>query len=210
MDYSESPLERERSGRTTPTQRRRIPRPPTPTSDSDSYEEVLALTFVCRRKSRSILNCTVVGSDGYTPYFHVVTSAPKVEGDAGNTVFRTNAGRTVATIDWRERGVAGYVQVHGAVARQRVSEWLGLSGDASYRMMHFHGAHYVWVPQSNSICMYNWNPSARADVPQLLARIDKEEGCALRLEITVEAMNRGLLEMTVVAATLFQSGCRID
>ncbi|KAJ7773981.1 hypothetical protein B0H16DRAFT_1713822 [Mycena metata] len=185
----------EYSGRTTPTQQRRISRSPSP----DPYEEVLSLQFVCRRKSRSILNCTVVGSDGYTPYFHIVTSDP------GNTVFRTNEGHSVAAIEWRGKCGAAYVQVHGAVPKQRVSKWLGVSGDASYRMMYAHGAQYVWAPQSNSICMYNWNPSAVGDVPHLLVRIDKEDR-TLRLEITQEAINQGLLEMTVVAATLFQSG----
>ncbi|KAJ7021973.1 hypothetical protein C8F04DRAFT_972064 [Mycena alexandri] len=192
----------EYSGRTTPTQRRRIPRSPSP----NPYEEVLSLQFVCRRKSRSILNCTVVGSDGYTPYFHIVTSA---DVDPGNTLFRTNNGRSVAAIEWRGECGAVYVQVHGAVPKQRVSKWLGVSADTSYRMMYAHEAQYVWAPQSNSICMYNWNSSAVGGVPQLLARIDKED-CAVHLEITQEAINRGLLEMTVVAATLFQSGCTVD
>jgi hypothetical protein len=57
--------------------------------------------------------------------------------------------------------------------------------------------------------MYHWNPAAAGNVPQLLARIEKD-GRTVTLEITVEAINRGLLEMAVVAATVFQSGCSID
>lgn len=108
------------SGRTTPTQRRRVPRPPSP----EPYEEVFSLDFVCRRKSRSILNCTVVGRDGYTPYFHIMTGA------VGNTLVRTNDGRNVATIEWQGKGGAAYVDVRNAVMKQPVSEWLGVASDA--------------------------------------------------------------------------------
>ncbi|KAJ7121406.1 hypothetical protein C8R44DRAFT_166026 [Mycena epipterygia] len=195
-------------GRTTPTPRRRIPRPltPMPIPTTDAYEEVLSLDFVCRRKSRSILNCTVVSPDGCTPYFHIVTSS---DVHPAQTFFRTNKGRTVAAVEWDSKGRGAYVEVHKTVAKQRVSEWLGVSGDASYRMMYAYGQSYVWVPQSNSICMYHWSPSTLGDIPHLLARIEKEDR-KVRLEITLEAVNRGLLEMVVVATTLFQSGCCID
>ncbi|KAJ7637404.1 hypothetical protein DFH06DRAFT_1099951 [Mycena polygramma] len=196
-DAYHSPL----TGRTTPTPRRRNPRPPSPTPDP-SYEEILSLDFVCRRKSHSILNSTVVGRDGYTPYFHIMTQP-------GSTVFRTNDGRSVGSIEWRGKCDAAYVELPGTVSKQRVSKWLGVSSDASYRIMRAFGEHYIWVPQSDTICMYHWNPAAVGDVPRLLARVEKE-GRKLTLEITVEAINRGLLEMTVVATTLFQSGCSIQ
>jgi hypothetical protein len=145
---------------TTPTPRRRAVQPPTP----DSYEEILELGFVCRRKSRSILNSTVVGRDGYTPYFHIMTGPE-------STLFRTNDGRTVATIEWRGKGGEAFVEVRGAVSKQRVSQWLGVAEDArrvhacvhpwskfkrlllSYRMMIAHRERYVWVPQNHSICV---------------------------------------------------------
>ncbi|KAJ6571418.1 hypothetical protein B0H19DRAFT_1129936 [Mycena capillaripes] len=190
------------TGRTTPTPRRRIPQPPPP----NPYEEILSLDFICKRKSRCFLNCTIVGRDGFTPYFHIMTGS---EVRSGSTFIRTNDGRTVATIDWGGKGGEAYVEVCNLVLKQRVSKWLAVSADASYRLMHAFGQQYVWVPQSHSICMYQWNPTAVGDVPQLLARIEKDDR-TLTLEITIEAMNRGLLEMAVVAATVFQSGCRID
>ncbi|KAJ7362290.1 hypothetical protein DFH08DRAFT_766839 [Mycena albidolilacea] len=165
----------------TPTPLPRAAQSPTP----DSYEEILELGFVCRRKSRSILNSTVVGRDGYTPYFHIMTGLE-------STLFRTNDGRTVATIEWRGKGGEAFVEVRGAVSKQRVSQWLGVAEDA--RRVH--------------AFMYHWNPAAAGNVPQLLARIEKE-GRTVTLEVAVEAINRGLLEMAVVAATVFQSGCSI-
>ncbi|KAJ7131596.1 hypothetical protein C8R43DRAFT_895962 [Mycena crocata] len=186
------------AGRTTPTPRRRVPHPTAPVADV----EVLSLDFACRRKSRSILNSTVVGRDGFTPYFHIMSCTdthPK------QTIFRTNKGATVATVEWGTKGTTAYVEVHKAVPKQRVSGWLSVGDDASYRMMSAHGQRYVWAPQGHSICV-----SVRSHyVPHLLARIDKEES-TVTLDITVEAVNRGLLEMAVVATTLFQSGYSID
>ncbi|KAF8189441.1 hypothetical protein K438DRAFT_1832592 [Mycena galopus ATCC 62051] len=165
---------------------------PTPTRRTSRGRQVLELDFVYRRKSHSILNSTVVGRDGYTPYFHIVTGSE-------DTLFRTNNGRTVASIEWGGKGgnSTAFVEVRNGVMKQR------------YRMMIAYGERYVWVPQSDSICMYHWNPTAVGSVPLLLARIEKEDQ-TVTLEITVEAINRGLLEMAVVAATLFQSGCTID
>ncbi|KAJ7488136.1 hypothetical protein FB451DRAFT_1226535 [Mycena latifolia] len=193
---------------TTPTPRRRVPRSPTPPPVSHD-EDVISLDFVCRRNSHSVLNCTVVGRGVYMPYFHIMTRTA-TDGDVcpGQTLFRTNKGCTVAAIEWRGAGGAAHVEVDKTVAKQRVSEWLSVAGDASYRLMDIRGQRYVWVPQSNSICMYHWNPGSAA-VPHLLARIEKVDN-TVTLEITLEAINSGLLEIAVVAATLFQSGCRID
>lgn len=116
-------------GRTTPTPRRRIPRAltPMPLPTTDAYEEVLSLDFVCRRKSRSILDCTVVSPDACTPYFHIMTSS---DVNPAQTFFRTNKGRTVAAVEWGSKGRGACVEVYKSVTRQPVSEWLGISGDA--------------------------------------------------------------------------------
>ncbi|KAJ7865479.1 hypothetical protein B0H14DRAFT_3599401 [Mycena olivaceomarginata] len=112
------------TGRTTPTPQPPIPQPPSPSPSPDPYEEVLSLEFVCRRPSCSILNCAIVGSDGYIPYFRIITSA------AGSIVFRTNDGRTVAEIEWCGKDDPAHVEVGNAVTKQRVSQWLGVSSDA--------------------------------------------------------------------------------
>lgn len=57
--------------------------------------------------------------------------------------------------------------------------------------------------------MYNWNPSAMEVVPDLLARIEKDDHGAT-LEITLAAVNSGLLEVAVVATVVFQSARRIN
>ncbi|KAJ6517466.1 hypothetical protein C8R47DRAFT_253947 [Mycena vitilis] len=182
---------------------RRSSTPPTPT-------EVIVLEFLlCGRSGRSatsILNCAVVGPE-ICPYFHVVTFP-------GHTVFRTNEGRDVAEVEWVPNGGGAFVELlHNNspkdVGKQPVSSWLGVSHDASYRMMHAHGQPYVWVPRNLSICLYEWDPAATDDVPELLARIVKEDG-VVTLQISLTAVELGLLEMCVVCVVLFSSGCRID
>jgi hypothetical protein len=120
--YPHSQSEQSYHGRTTPTPRRRVPQPPTPGSKEEG--EILTLDFVCRRPSRTLLNCTVVGSDAFTPYFHIMTGVDR------QTFVRTNKGHTIAAIEWSGAGGVAYVEVHNSVAKQRVSEWLSVSGDA--------------------------------------------------------------------------------
>ncbi|KAJ6612547.1 hypothetical protein B0H10DRAFT_252042 [Mycena sp. CBHHK59/15] len=196
------------AGRMTPTARRQQ----RPTPAAASAEEVTSLTFVCGRKrsaNYSTLNCTVMRRIDACPYFHIMTHA-------GTTVVRTNKGSTVAAVEWHGRGEGGGadVEVGGVVGKQPVSTWLGISEDASYRVMHAYGQTYVWVPQHDSICLYHWDPMTGADVPRLLARIVKEKdsdnGDVVTLEITLDAIRMGLLELSVVCVVLFQSGCSID
>ncbi|KAJ7101376.1 hypothetical protein B0H15DRAFT_815885 [Mycena belliarum] len=170
--------------------------------------ELLALNFVCTRNTRSVLNCAVLGADT-EPYFHVVTRP-------GRTILRTNTGRAVAAVEWDPQGV--YVQLHAqdsdkekALERHRVGSWLGISRDASYRVMVVHGEPYVWIPRSESICLYHWAAKTSSDIPELIAKIERgpdDEGATL--EIVGSAVERGLLETCVVCVVLFQSGCCID
>ncbi|KAJ7131565.1 hypothetical protein C8R43DRAFT_895993 [Mycena crocata] len=155
----------------------------------------------------NILNSVVVDAD-LCPYFHVVTGVDSAA--VGHTLFRTNAGRDVASVEWVPRGGGAYVELHNkTLEKQLVSAWLGVSRDASYRMMYAHGQTYVWVPRSQSICLYEWDPESTDDVPNLLARISNEDDI-VTLEISRAAVQKRLLEMCVVCVVLFQSGCRID
>ncbi|KAJ6613141.1 hypothetical protein B0H10DRAFT_1806089 [Mycena sp. CBHHK59/15] len=170
----------------------------------ESYHETICLDFACVRKA-NILNCAVVGKD-LCPYFHVVTNADFFP---GCTVFRTNEGRNIALVEWLQNGAGAYVELYNRLEKQLVSAWLGVSRDASHRIMHANGQTYIWVPQTHSICLYRWDPVNMVDVPQLLARVTKEDDM-VTLEISLAAIELNLLEMCVVSTVLFQSGCQID
>ncbi|KAJ7050367.1 hypothetical protein C8F01DRAFT_1264242 [Mycena amicta] len=176
---------------------------------------VLLLKFAPRSRTaaaRSVLNCTVVGEDGCTPYYHIMS------GDA-STVLRTNAGKTVASVDWSAgTSGSGYVQVQNALARTRVSQWLAISPDGSYRSMLAMGQQYVWFPQPKAICMYRiTSPNTQStSTPRLIARIEKvmdrsQDRYDLTLEVAIEAASiSGLLTMIVLATTLLHSGYSLD
>ncbi|KAJ7917183.1 hypothetical protein B0H13DRAFT_1870537 [Mycena leptocephala] len=145
---------------------------------SEAYTEILALDFLAYGRKASILNCAVVGPD--------------------IALFRTNEGRDVASVEWMPNGGGACVELHDkSLEKQLVSVWLGVSRDASYRMMYAHGQPYVWVPRSLSICLYEWDPVSTADdVPQLLARIAKEDD-VVTLQISLAAIQAGLLEIAM-------------
>ncbi|KAJ7482043.1 hypothetical protein B0H11DRAFT_1724112 [Mycena galericulata] len=131
------------AGRATPTPQRRDSRPLTSVENAD----LLSLNFACPRKSRSMLNCTVVGRDGYTPYFHIVTHAA----DPERTLFRTNEGRNLAVVGWGGEGSTSYVEIFRTVTQQPVSKWLILTYSASCRLMYAFGNTYVWAPRGDFV-----------------------------------------------------------
>ncbi|KAJ7691026.1 hypothetical protein B0H17DRAFT_1201371 [Mycena rosella] len=113
------------------------------------------------------------------PYFHVVTRADFCP---EQTVFHTNGGRDVAAVEWVADGGGAYIELHEKTLEKR--------------LVH-------------SICLYHWNSEAPEDVPELLAKIAKENDTVM-LDIAATAIKVGLLKMCVICVVLFQSGCHID
>jgi hypothetical protein len=125
-------------GKPAPTRIPRVPSVPRPICrwpssplckrpTSEAYTEILALDFLAYGRKASILNCAVVGPD-ICPYFHVVTSQDYLP---GHTVFRTNEGRDVASVEWMPNGGGACVELHDkSLEKQLVSVWLGVSRDA--------------------------------------------------------------------------------
>ncbi|KAJ7274636.1 hypothetical protein C8J57DRAFT_985409, partial [Mycena rebaudengoi] len=163
----------------------------------------VSFTFASTRTGTTgILNSAVVGWDA-CPYFHVMTDAGWLP---GHTVFRTNKGHTIASVEWRGKGGTTFVEIQPSVMKQPVSAWLVVSADASYRTMYASGQTYVWVPRSQGICVSRLNSR---NIPRLLARIVKEDD-SVTLDISLAAIEMKLMEACVVATVLFQSGRRID
>ncbi|KAJ7819486.1 hypothetical protein B0H14DRAFT_2372533 [Mycena olivaceomarginata] len=146
----------------------------------------------------SILNCTVIGQNTY-PYFKITTDVSM----PGYTAVKNPDGKTVALIEWKNRPLA---EIRNVFSKQRVSDWLPLSKDASHRTMKVNGQQYIWAPQNSIICLY----PAGTQTPELLARISRCEDDSVSLEITSTAVTTGLLETCVVATILLQCGHKID
>ncbi|KAJ6459150.1 hypothetical protein C8R47DRAFT_1328057 [Mycena vitilis] len=146
----------------------------------------------------SILNCTVVGQNTF-PYFKVTTD-PSMP---GYTAVKNPDGKTVALIEWKERPLA---EIRNVFSKQRVSDWLPLSADASHRIMKVNGQQYIWAPQKSTICLY---PAGTPNA-ELLARIARGEDGTVSLELTPTVVKAGLVETCVVATVLLQCGHKID
>ncbi|KAF7342249.1 Auxin efflux carrier [Mycena venus] len=146
----------------------------------------------------SILNCTVLGKNTY-PYF-TVTTDPAIP---GYTAVKNADGKPMALIEWKDGPL---VEIRGILPKQRVSDWLTLSGDGSHRTMKVNEQQYIWAPQRSTISLY----PAGTQTPELLARISRREDGTVSLEITSTAVTAGLVETCVVATFLLQCGHKID
>ncbi|KAJ6603581.1 hypothetical protein DFH09DRAFT_1019444 [Mycena vulgaris] len=156
------------------------------------------VTFYFTAFKPTILNCTVLGRNTY-PYFKITTD-PSLP---GYSAIKNPDGKVISLIEWKDRPL---VEVRDVFSKQRVSEWLALSPDASHRVMKVNGQHYIWAPQKSTICLY----PAATPTPELLARICRGDDGTVSLELTSTAVAAGLLETCVVATVLLQCGHKID
>ncbi|GLB35692.1 hypothetical protein LshimejAT787_0212570 [Lyophyllum shimeji] len=151
------------------------------------------LTFLFVSLNPTILNCTVVGPHAQK-YFDVTTNSPNV---GASTIF-LKAGRPFAVVEWHNQPT---VEIYGVAPRQAAARWLELSHDRAYQSMQVQGRWYAWVPRDKVISLFTVGPNP----PELLARVTREPEM-VKLEITAQAVQAGLLEPAVVATVLLQSG----
>ncbi|KAJ6481066.1 hypothetical protein C8R45DRAFT_1151839, partial [Mycena sanguinolenta] len=144
----------------------------------------------------TILNCNVIGPKS-RPYFRITTDSPL----PGVSVVQNSNGQNIALVQWHRHPE---VEVRNIVERQRVSEMLSLSPDQTSRRMTVNGTTFTLTPRDNFIWFYSTDVQ-----PDLLGRISRGQN-TVTLELTGEAIHRGLLEPAVVATFLLQCGRNID
>ncbi|KAJ7463959.1 hypothetical protein FB451DRAFT_1492001 [Mycena latifolia] len=145
----------------------------------------------------TILNSVVTGPQART-YFRIATDSPTV----GFTVIHNLANDPMVIIEWARHPI---IEIRDIVSKRQTSQWLTLSPDKTYRTMSANGKPFFWASDGNYICLY----APGLGAPQLHARIFRE-GNEVVLEITSEAIQIGLLEISVAAALLLKSGRNID
>ncbi|KAJ7454329.1 hypothetical protein B0H11DRAFT_2325102 [Mycena galericulata] len=145
----------------------------------------------------TILDSTVMGPKSQA-YFRVTTDAPTV----GFTVVHNSANQPMIMIEWSE---APIVEVRGIIPKQHTSKWLAMSPDKRYRKMSAKGRNFIWAPDGECICLF----SSGLGAPQIYARVSREER-AVKLDLTAEAIQIGLLEICITATILLQCGRNID
>ncbi|KAJ7217287.1 hypothetical protein GGX14DRAFT_561806 [Mycena pura] len=83
---------------------------------------------------------------------------------------------------------------------------MGLIRRNSYRKMNAQGQSFRWIPDERNINLYSADPSN----PQLFGGISQEQDGGTTLNLTDEALQLGMLEISVVSALLLLCGRSID
>ncbi|KAF7296281.1 hypothetical protein HMN09_01097400 [Mycena chlorophos] len=158
------------------------------------------MTFKLSAFNPTILNCTVTGPQART-YFTARTDTP---GQApGFTILANAMNQPAVVIEWTKPHPV--LEIRDVVSKRPVGQWLALGEGRKYRTMNVRGKTYVWAPEDDNISLY----SAGLGTPQTYARIYRDEDEVI-LQMTVEAVQIGLLEACVAAALLLQCGRNID
>ncbi|KAJ7164531.1 hypothetical protein C8R46DRAFT_1193132 [Mycena filopes] len=166
-----------------------------PSATSHSPEANL-LSFEFTSFNPNILNSTVMGPRS-RGYFRITTDTPTV----GFTVFFNATGTPMAIVEWLDQPV---VEIRGILSKRRALDWLAVSPNGSHRKMEALGKHFVWAPGGDYIFLY----AAGVGRPQVYAQVSRGEDL-VKLELTAEAIQIGLLEICVVASFLLQCGRNI-
>ncbi|KAJ7036176.1 hypothetical protein C8F04DRAFT_1233308 [Mycena alexandri] len=154
------------------------------------------LSFKFTSFNPNILNSAITGPRS-RGYFRITTDTPTV----GFTVFFDATGNPIAIIEWLDQPV---VEIRGILSKRRTSDWLALAQNGSHRKMEALGKHFVWAPGGDYIFLY----AAGVGRPQVYAQVSRGED-SVKLEMTPEAIQIGLLEICVVATFLLQCGKNI-
>ncbi|KAF9022355.1 hypothetical protein BDZ89DRAFT_206875 [Hymenopellis radicata] len=164
---------------------------PTPASEEGGF-----VTFYLTSFNPSVLNCTVLGPK-QIKYFSIVTDPTMPT----YTVLNDAGGHSIALVEWQR---SPDVEMRGVLSKRKVGDWLKLNANKSARIMDVKGKRYFWVPEDQYINLYS-SGSART----VLARICRGVNTIV-LDMTCGAIRQGLLDTTIIATLLLQSGKNID
>ncbi|KAH6913139.1 hypothetical protein BKA70DRAFT_1261980, partial [Coprinopsis sp. MPI-PUGE-AT-0042] len=160
-------------------------------SNQSSIPTVLTFHYVCLNPD--ILNCMITGPTSI-PFLEVVTMS---QNGIPTTVFKKSDGRALASIEW---GYVPTVEILQRVNKQAASQWMRATSTPCRRLVTVGGREFAWVIEPTGTCVYGYGNMSKA-----LVKLHKGPQ-AITLELTTEAFNAGLLEVSIVAAVLLHSG----
>ncbi|EIM89143.1 uncharacterized protein STEHIDRAFT_53118 [Stereum hirsutum FP-91666 SS1] len=146
----------------------------------------------------NVLNASVVSPQG-TSAFRIITDPSQPL----RTIWRDSSRRVFATVDW---GTRSTVEMPGLFPRQSIRSWLRLSSDRTLRTMELRGVQYIWAPVDNYICLYI---NQGGSPTQILARVCTTSN-GVNIEMTSQGIQHGLVEASVLCASIFLSGHNIE
>ncbi|KAJ7070051.1 hypothetical protein C8F01DRAFT_1049201 [Mycena amicta] len=162
--------------------------------------ELVRFTFVPSGPDGTIHTSVVTSPGQAAPCFRITTNSTV----HGYSVVQNDKNENIAYVEWLARATP-MVDIYGVVSKRSTAEWLPLSSRKSYRRMSARQQTFRWVPSENNINLYSDSSSN----PQFFGRLLRtQRGTAV--ELTLEALQLGLLDIVVVAALVLLSGRNID
>ncbi|TFK35940.1 hypothetical protein BDQ12DRAFT_756510 [Crucibulum laeve] len=155
------------------------------------------LEFKFTSYNPDIMNCLVYGPRN-AQYFTISTDDTFPD----TTTISKQGSQVVAVIEWHRHPI---VEVKGQIPKQRAAQWMPLSENQSSREMNVNGKQFAWVPQGSSLQLFGTGTTSAQQYAKLIRGAQ-----SLTLQLSTEAIQTGILEASVVAALLLQSGRHID
>jgi hypothetical protein len=124
------------------------------------------------------------------------------------TTIKDEGGSLAATIEWQLHPVVQLQTYINNVPRQFSSQFLPLSQSRTSREMSVKGKSYQWTRDPERDCVYLHNVSYTPR--EYLGYLSRSSGGPVVLSILPSAVSQGLLDVAILAATLFFSNRSID
>ncbi|TFK20107.1 hypothetical protein FA15DRAFT_673835 [Coprinopsis marcescibilis] len=159
-----------------------------PTSTTVPSPNIMTFRF----NSQDTLNCIVVG-----PQNERIVTISTTYGSQRVTTFKASNDAAFASLEWHLQPL---ISIAGLVPRQEAMKWLAFSVDRRTASMTIGPDVYIWVFQGqNTVYLHK----SDANAPERLAKMYWNNG--LCLDVSVNSIRNGLLEVFLVAAALLQS-----
>lgn len=151
-----------------------------------------------------VLNCIVMGADS-RPRFYI-SSTNSASGAI--TSIKDEGGSLAATIEWQLHPVIQLQTYINNIPRQFSSGFLPLTHSGTARSMRVKNKEYQWTRDPERECVYLHNISYNPR--EYLGYISRSSGGCVMLSVLPSAVSQGLLDVAVLATTLFFSNRSID
>jgi hypothetical protein len=168
-------------------------------------QQHLSFIFEPQGQNSGVLNCIVMGPDS-RPRFYITSN--NSSSGAVITTIKDEGGNLAATIEWQLHPVVQLQTYINNVPRQFSSQFLPLSQSRTSREMSVKGKSYLWTRDPERDCVYLHNISYTPR--EYLAYLSRSAGGPVVLSVLPSAVSQGLLDVAILATTLFFSNRSID
>ncbi|KAJ3517540.1 hypothetical protein NMY22_g13942 [Coprinellus aureogranulatus] len=151
-----------------------------------------------------VLNCIVMGADS-RPRFYISSTNSS---SGAITSIKDEGGSLAATVEWQHHPVVQLQTYINQIPRQFSSQFLPLSQSREARSMTIKNKTYQWTRDPERDCVYLHNTSYNPR--EYLGYLARSSNGSVVLSVLPSAVSQGLLDVCILATTLFFSNRCID